>query len=69
MHGTLNNCRHALNHMIASLMAEAIVNAFKVIDVDHHAAHRLIIAHCLSYLSAQGIFQVVAVTQAGERVE
>ena len=55
--------------MIASLMAEAIVNAFKVIDVDHHAAHRLIIAHRLSYLSAQGIFQVVAVTQAGERVE
>ena len=38
MCGPLNNRRHAFDHLIASLVTEAVVNTLEVIDVDHHAA-------------------------------
>ena len=35
-----NNGRNALNHQIPSLMAIAIIDGFKMIDVDHQTAQR-----------------------------
>lgn len=50
-------------------MAEAVINRLEVVDIDHQAANRFIVTHGLRQLGLQGIFQMMAVTQAGERVK
>lgn len=50
-------------------MAETVINALEVIDVDHQAANRFIVTHGLCHLGVQGVFQMMAITQAGELVK
>ena len=63
MRGALNNRRHAFNDLVTRFMTKAVINALEVIDVDHQAAYRLIVTHGLLHLSAERIFQMVAITQ------
>ena len=69
VYGALYDGGHTFDDLIARFMTKAVIDAFEVVDVDHQAAYRLFIAHRLRHLGAQGIFQMMAVTQAGERIE
>lgn len=65
----LHNGRNALNHQIPSLMAIAIIDGFKMIDVDHQTAQRSMGMDRQRHLRMQRFVKMMAVTQAGQGIE
>ncbi len=55
-----------LNHQTSSLMAIAIIDGFKMIDVDHQTAQRSMGMDRQRHLRMQRFVKMMAVTQAGQ---
>ena len=50
-------------------MAVAVIDGFEVIDVDHQAAQRGVGMDRQRHLRVQRFIKMMAVTQAGQRIE
>ena len=50
-------------------MAVIIVNRLKVIDIDHQAAQRAVVAHRQIHLRMQRFLKMMAVSQPGQRIK
>ncbi len=73
-HGIVGaDCRHhdardAQQHHVAGGMAETVIEALEVIDVDNEKTRRLSGQHCLLDVLAAQMFQTAAIERAGQRV-
>src|SRR5450631_2047056 len=60
--------RYRIEHEIACVVSELVIESLEVIDVDHHYGHRLAAALSAMQLSVECVFQVTSVVQPGETI-
>src|SRR2546425_11333578 len=59
---------HRAQYRVTGRVAERVVAALEMIDVDHHHAERLVAAPSAALFAIQRLLQVAAVEKAGQRV-
>ena len=59
---------HRLEHGVAGVMAELIIEMLEMVDVDHQAGQRRALPLGLFHLIAQHLVEVAAIGEPGERV-